>query len=75
MVYSKRNAELAISRARSNKVERSAMLAEAQLQALAEISEQLGLLNKEFSRKGALGELIAQLQGLALGRNRRAPNG
>ena len=75
MTYSKQDAEAAISRARSNETERSAIVAEAQLRALAEISEQLGVLNKAFSKKGILGELIVQLQGLALGRNRRAPNG
>ena len=62
MVYTRDDARAAISQARSAGGKQSIMLAEAQLEALATISEQLGSLNKAFSKNGVLGELARQGQ-------------
>jgi hypothetical protein len=64
MVYTKKDAQAAISRARSTKGQHSTMLAEAQLEALAAISEELGDLNKALGKYGAVGELARQLDSL-----------
>jgi hypothetical protein len=64
MTYTKEDAHAAISRAGVAKGEHSTMLAEAQLEALATISE-LGDLNKALGKYGAVGELARQLDGLA----------
>ena len=61
MVYTRDDAHAAISQARSAGGDQSAVLAEAQLEALATISEQLGSLNKALGKNGAIAELAIQL--------------
>jgi hypothetical protein len=71
MTFTTRDAQSAISRARSAKDQHSVIVAEAQLKALAAISEQLGDLNKALGKNGAVGELARQLDGLAGSLRRR----
>jgi hypothetical protein len=74
MPYTRKDADEAISHAHSNMSQSSLILAEAQLHALATISEQLGELNRALGKRGALGELVTQLQSLTTSRSRRTGN-
>jgi putative lipoic acid-binding regulatory protein len=71
VAYTREDAKKAISQARSAKAQYSTTLAEAQLEALATISEQLEDLNKALGKHGAVGELARQLDGLSGALRRR----
>jgi len=71
MTYTKDDARQAIADARAAQAQRSARLGEAQLEALAAISEQLEDLNKALGKNGAVGELARQLDGLGSALRRR----
>jgi hypothetical protein len=68
MVYTRDDARAAISKAHSAGANRSSVLAEAQLEALATISEQLGDLNRSLGKNGAIAELARQLDARSLRR-------